>query len=136
MAMTKKEQEAFRALTQELLEERAFGWPREAEPKAVNLTVFQDENPGVLFQGYTFNTHRALTGYGNVRDAVMKGCSKGGHAVTELYNEMPTKTTTQGPGGPWYRTEREAWLACRWELCRKVAAMLANIDERIANAAA
>lgn len=130
MAMTKKEQEAFRALTQELLEERAFGWPREAEPKPVDIQAFHEANPGVLFQGYTFNIYAVFGG--SIRDAVLHGgCSSTGHAKTQLYYPMPTKTTSQGEGGPWYRTEREAWLACRWAVCRKMASLLADLDERI-----
>ena len=69
---------------------------------------------------------------GDVRHAVRHGCAgMHGNATAQLYDPMPTKTTTQGCGGPWYRTEREAWIACRWAVCRKMANLLADLDELI-----
>lgn len=129
MAMTKKEIAAVDAIKRELAEERAFGWPREAEPQQVDIAAFKEANPGVLFQGYTFNTYRIFNRHGG--DPVMHGCANTGHAITELYNPMPTKTTSQGVGGPWYRTEREARLAARWKACRQMAEMLADLDEKL-----
>jgi hypothetical protein len=133
MAMTKAEKAALEAAQRGERVAYAFGWPKEAEPKQVSIKEFCEANPGMLFQGYTFNTYMVLGGsMSDVRHAVRHGCaSTGGHACTELYNPMPTRTSTQGAGGPWYRTEREAWIACRWAVCRKMANLLADLDEKI-----
>lgn len=130
MAMNKGE----RTRMEELEAAVALHWPTGAEPKPMtvedikaNLTHTVPKVVGgwrsgqKVCIGYYINSYNAK---------ITRGCSNGiGHNRDGIDG-----TTTQNPGCM-YRTEQEAALALRWQLCRSYARELAALDKVIAGAA-
>lgn len=111
MAMNKKEQEAMVSLRTEL----ALAWPREKEPARINMSHLTSST---LMTAWTFSSYSRVA---------TRGCTNGVH-----HNRDGTdKTKSQGAGGPWYNTERDALLAIRWQVCRDFAKALREIDRAI-----
>lgn len=111
MAMNKAEKAAFEALECEL----AFRWPTVAEPEPLNAPKNNEQT-----EGWGFNTHtmaidrRWSTSVSNGR-----------------FYEGRRSSGTQG-GIRLYRTEADAYIAMRWQMCREMAAKLHNVDKRLA----
>lgn len=114
MAMNKVEKAYLTSLETEL----GLGWPREAEP-ARTVRPEDTRRPegaeGYDFNEYTFKVDRfwtTQTSHGRFYEGKRTSGSREARAI--------------------YATEREALVAMRWAVCRKMAAELRRIDERLA----
>lgn len=113
MAMTKAEKAEVAALQTQL----ALRWPVDADPTPVSVgdTNTAERELRVLWH---FNAYSKT---------VEQGCTDGfRHALGRT-----DKPDRRDAGGPWYSTQREAWIAMRWSVCRKFAAELALIDLKL-----
>lgn len=112
MAMNKKEQ----AMVEELREELAFRWPTEAEPERMDIPV-----QGTIV-GFDFNVHK---------QDVYK-CQTGSRVHHKFDSVTGDRHGIGSQGGKaLYRTQKDALLGLRWAMCRKAAADLRRIDEKI-----
>ena len=113
--MNKTEERAFAELRHELAMSKALRWP-DYQPR--QLDVSSEANALVtanVVQAFWFNAHTGKVG---------RGCFNSVNHST--WSE--TKTTTQGAGGPWFSTNRDALMALRIEMTRDFADQLAKID--------
>ena len=123
MAMNKAEAAALEALKVEC----AFHWPTEVEPKPVDREWIEQNKVTVkprdqsiyktrmVALGWWFNTSSR-----RVEPAWSEGHTHGRGCHTGDFG-------TQGMG-VLYRTEREAYIAMRWAVCREFAQTLRSID--------
>jgi len=115
MAMTKAE----KAQRHALRTDAALRWPTFDEPAKIDTAALRNApySKRMLAVGWWCNAYT---------QNVAQGCTDGTHHS----NHSTEKTSTQGAGVFW-PTELDALKALRWEMCRKYAADLAKIDERI-----
>lgn len=73
---------------------------------------------GEVYPAWTFNAYQST---------VQHGCFSG------LYHSVwnHTQTNSQGVGGPWYETERDAYIALRHQKEKDYAKALSEIDKKI-----
>lgn len=102
---------------EELEAARALGWPRCPEPETIDILGQLEHQPiGTIVTGWAAWSNKDEW-------RVSPGCSsQTGHS-----NDRIDKTTTHGRG-QLYRTRAEALAKCRWEVSRRFAEVLAEID--------
>jgi hypothetical protein len=111
--------------------EAALRWPTEAEPQPVTTEYIkanlEEVSPragrlGVreVFKGWVFNCAGS-----RVEPAWSNGFL---HGWGNWTGDSASQTM-----GRLYRTEREATLAMRWEMCRQMAERLRSVDARLAH---
>jgi hypothetical protein len=122
MAMTKSERAEMERLRNDLALARALRWPdykpEHIDPAEARRGIgFSDIVPAWSFNAYSLR--------------VEHGC------FSSLYHSTydPTKTTTQGQGGPWFPTMRDALMALRVAKTIEFAKTLAQLDRQIEGAA-
>lgn len=91
----------------------------EAPPKIDVLAASKNINFGEVYPAWTFNAYSS---------SVHHGCFSRVYHSTHSHE----KTNSQGLGGPWYETEREALIALRIAKETEFTAALAKLDEKIA----
>lgn len=118
MAMNKAERQAHEKAIGDLAAAKALSWPSYAYPERMTPTEDSWAAPMV---GWWLNLYSARVG---------QGCfSRGAHSTGST-----TKTNTQGTGGPWFASEREALMALRIAKTEEFARRLAVIDKAIEGA--
>jgi len=121
--MTKKEQIEMDSMRRQVAHSRALCWPTMPEPMPVDMEVIRNKPfHQKLTTGWFMHTW-------NDEYRVTRGCSDG--YQHSGYDD--TRTTTQGPG-KMYATKADALLAARWEICRRIAAVLVKLDAEAADA--
>jgi len=103
-----------KAMVEQLRTEAAFRWPTEAEPVPKPVPAYPDKMEGWDFNMYTSQVEREWSEgsrHGRFWDGKRMGGAQGGKRL--------------------YRTERDALVALRWALCRKMANDLRAVDRRI-----
>lgn len=119
MSMTKKEQAEMAALRQALAEARALRFPDYPVPPRLDPP---EGSSGDVRRGWTFNAYSG---------SVSKGWfGSGSHGEGD--GERRLHLGSQGVGGPWYATKREALQALRIVKTHDYAKALAALDQRIA----
>lgn len=111
---------------------RALSWPTEHpnqldprkahEDACASARELGQSETGVLVTAWTYTTaHQGL---------VTHGC----FSATSHCRHNTLVTSTQSQGGPWFRSELEAWQALRERMTREVAVCLMRIDRKIEDA--
>ena len=113
MAMNKAEQAAFEALERDL----AFRWPTVAEPEPMPVPAGADG----YVDGWVFNSYSAA-----VERRWSTAVVNGGFVGDKRSSHASQR------GVRLYRTEADAYIAMRWQMCREMAAKLHNVDKRLA----
>ena len=90
------------------------------EPEKIDVKKKSRElKYGEVYPAWTFNAYTST---------VQHGC----FSVIYHSTHSHEKTSSQGLGGPWYETERDAWVALRIAKEKEFDKKLAEIDKRIA----
>lgn len=109
----------------EVIDTAALCWPIEPEPQPMNISEKREGKPwGSLLVGWWINAYCAIGSTGSVYNAIGQGCTNSVHHSTW----STTKTDSQNCGR-FYATKKDAILALRWEVCRKFAKTLSQIDK-------
>ena len=121
MAMNKAEKARLDMLEQKLFEAKALRFP-DYEPAKINVaeaTTGRDWD--AVNRGWTFNIHSR-----NVWQGWFRATSHGTWPRDARY-----ACGSQGCGGPWYVTKRDAMMALRIALTGQYAKSLADLDRKI-----
>ena len=93
----------------------ALAWPSFPEPQPLDdaerdslLASVRESQKTALVVAWTYNAYA---------HEVLKGCFSGNQHSTRSH----TRTTTQGSGGPWFVTRKDAAEALAWEIARNCA---------------
>jgi hypothetical protein len=121
MAMTKAERVAMDKLAGDLRLAKALSWPTE-RPTLLDRQTALALSPTGIVRAWWFNYHVGQVG---------EGCFDSVHHS----RHRADKTDSQGNGGPWFPTKRDALLALRQAATEDCAKRLARIDAMIEEAA-
>lgn len=118
MAMTKKESAHVDALIKALAEARALRFPDYAEPSRLEAKPDQRPAEGWILNAYTGRVSKGwFTSYS--------------HGDGPARSDGSYRSGSQGMGGPWYATKRDALQALRLAKTNEFARLLAAIDMQI-----
>jgi hypothetical protein len=112
MALTKAE----KIERERLLTELSFRWPTEPDPVSMVVPTYPDSVEGWRYNFYSCSVDRVWVAegrYGYIGKAGTRSLSAHRESVRA------------------YATEREAWIALRWAMCREYAGYLRALDRRI-----
>lgn len=119
MAMNKSEKAEMDRLRSDLAKAKALRWPDYAPERIDPKEALREAQRQNLVQAWCFNAWRE----GNVSF----GCF---NSINHSVNRSD-RTTTQGQGGPWFPTRRDALMALRLAKTEEFASALARLDEEI-----
>lgn len=130
MAMTKAE----KARVEELETLGAFRWPTEVEPSPMTREEIEAAKVEVLpaDRSYSSRHRRVALGWfqNSYNGRVEKGWSDGiGHGRGNWTGDHGAQQM-----GRMYRTEADALVAMRWEMCRDMAKKLRKVDQQLETA--
>jgi hypothetical protein len=101
----------------------ALAWPAYEKPERINHEEIRRLTERL---GYGNSEAIRLWTYNAYSRRVTLGCVSRVHHSSE-----GAVTTSQGQGGPWFPTEREAYQALRWAVTRSFASDLLALDKCI-----
>jgi hypothetical protein len=126
MAMSKAEQREMEALRTRL----ALAWPP-VPPKPVDLDVARAAADVDWLHLWWFSVNQRMVGIGVTNGHASSTRDYTDEQIKNRYTGGSYVTMSQGPGGPWFSTEADAYRALHYAVAQRCAEDLRNIELRI-----